>query len=82
MKTHPRHCKPGEQPCTQEHTYYCSTDGVEFIADESTFIRDRGGVLLPYTYWPCCSESCYRNTFSDDPNGAFIERDSPTANIR
>ncbi len=60
MKTHPRQCVDGENPCKREHTYYCANCGVEFICDESTQYYDqRTGVTYPGLYWPAHSSDCY-----------------------
>lgn len=71
MKIHPRHCKPGEQPCSQEHAYMCSTCGDQFVTDEATYLNRL--TELPSKFWPVCSLHCYRNAFSDqqesNPNG-------------
>jgi len=79
LKTHPRHCKPGEQPCTQEHTYACGYCGGEFVTDESTFFMSKNGVKLVSPYWPACSLACYLATYldalDDDPNGALDPSD-------
>lgn len=73
MKTHPRHCKPGEQPCTQEHTYFCAYCGTEFNVDEDSFFRPLNGVQLVNKFWPACSLRCYRgayeNSSDSNPNG-------------
>lgn len=74
MRTHPRHCKTDEQPCTQEHTYYCALCGGEFITEEETFYVPRiSGIVLPQKFWPVCSLRCYRRLYDGssetNPNG-------------
>jgi len=73
MKMHPRHCKDLEQPCTQEHMYYCAFCSGEFNTEASTFHRLPSGINLPAKFWPVCSLRCYRQQFDNgldsNPNG-------------
>jgi len=66
MRTHPRHCKPGEQPCTDEHTYNCASCGTEFICDLETHYKQPSGIVLPGKYWPAHSLQCYGSLFGAD----------------
>lgn len=72
LKTHPRACKAGEQPCTQEHTYACGYCSSEFFTDADTHFLAPNGVTLPIKFWPACSLECYVDTFfgtsDSDPN--------------
>ncbi len=59
MKTHTRACKAQEQPCKQEHTYFCKFCGTEFLADEEThWYEEESGVTFPTRLWPYCSHEC------------------------
>lgn len=73
MRTHPRHCKPGEQPCEQEHSYYCANCGDLFSVDGTDHFLASNGITLPNRYWPACSLRCYRqqydNALDSNPNG-------------
>ncbi len=71
MKTHPRHCRPNENPCTQEHTYICAECGNTFETHEDThFYKRSAGVTYPSMYWPECSLHCYKlvSSFSENSN--------------
>jgi len=66
MKTHTRRCKDSEQPCKQEHTYYCALCAKEFETEESTFHKpSKASAVLPSMFWPVCSLEHYRSYFSD-----------------
>lgn len=65
MKTHPRHCKPGEQPCTQEHVYHCAYCGNQLVTFVDSFWRTPSGIVLGIMFWPACSLPCYRRLYAE-----------------
>jgi len=73
MRTHPRHCKPNEQPCKDEHTYNCASCAKQFICDVETHYKVLSGVVVPGKFWPAGSLRCYVSLFGksadSNPNG-------------
>lgn len=71
MNTHPGRHK--ENPCVQQHSYYCPVCGELFAVDgDSHWRHPLSGKTFVCLYWPACSFTCYSRRL-DTPDTEVLD---------